>query len=142
MISINIIYDIYLYSNLALIGLIWTVQLVHYPSFLFVEKSRFFEFQDHHMKKITFVVMPLMLIELFCGAILLYQNYNNLLFLTSFLCLAFIWAWTFFVNVPLHSKLLLKHDDELIHALIKSNWPRTILWSFKLIWVMLDMRKF
>jgi hypothetical protein len=131
----------YLYSNLALIGLIWTVQIVHYPSFLFIDKNRYFEFQDFHMKKITFVVMPLMLIELLCGFILLYNNLNNMVFIVGFLSLICIWLWTFFVNVPLHSKLMKSFEDNLIHSLIKSNWPRTILWTFKLILVVFDLSK-
>lgn len=141
MISFDNIYDLYLYSNLALIGLIWTVQIVHYPSFLYIDKKKAFEFQDFHMKKITFVVMPLMLIEFFCGVILLYLNYKNPVFLVGFISLLLIWAWTFFVNVPIHTKLMKNYNDDLIHKLIKSNWPRTLLWSFKIVWVFIDINK-
>jgi hypothetical protein len=138
--NFSTIYDLYLYSNLALIGLIWTVQIVHYPSFLFIDKKRSLEFQDFHMKSITYIVMPLMLIELFCGAILLYKNYTNIIFLIGFISLLVIWAWTFFVNVPIHSKLIINFEEDEVKKLIKSNWPRTILWSVKLIFVLIDIR--
>ena len=48
----------------ALVGLIWTIQLVHYPSFSFVAEDHFLEFHRHHTRSITWVVMPLMLVEL------------------------------------------------------------------------------
>ena len=141
MINFSILYELYLYSNLALIGLIWTIQIVHYPSFLYIDKKKSFEFQDFHMKSITYIVMPLMLLELFCGAILLYKNYSNLIFLSGYISLLIIWAWTFFVNVPVHSKLIIDFNEDLIRKLIKSNWPRTILWSFKLIPVLIDINR-
>ena len=126
---------IYLYSNLMLIGLIWIVQIVHYPSFLYVEKTKYFDFQDFHMKRISYIVVPLMLTELLSALALIPKNTNlevrGILFWISFILMAFIWIWTFFINVPLHSKLTHSFDDKLIHALIRSNWPRTIAWTIK-----------
>ena len=91
------------------------------------------------MKNITYIVMPLMLLEFFCCTILLYRNYTNIFFLMGLISLLIIWAWTFFVNVPIHSKLCINFNDDDVKKLIISNWPRTFLWSFKLIWVLIDL---
>ena len=128
----SLIGNLYLYTNLALFGLIWTVQIVHYPSFRYIDKKRYFEFQEFHMKRISYVVMPLMLIELLSGSILLMHNLDDLYFILSFVCLVIIWAWTFFVNVPIHSKLMKSYEAKQLDKLILSNWPRTILWTVKL----------
>ena len=48
---------------LLLTGLIWTVQLVHYPSFQFIEKDSFVEFEKFHQRKISILVIPLMILE-------------------------------------------------------------------------------
>ena len=48
----------------ALFGLIWTVQLVHYPAFRYIQEGQFTAFQHFHMQGITLIVLPLMLAEL------------------------------------------------------------------------------
>jgi hypothetical protein len=133
---------LYLYSNLFLIGLIWTVQVVHYPSFKYVDKDKYNDFQQFHMSAITFIVMPAMVIELFSGIVLTLTQFQNLWFILSFICLVFIWGWTFFVNVPIHSKLVKDSSDDLISDLVKSNWPRTIAWSLKLVFTVLYIYNF
>ena len=47
----------------ALTGLIWTVQLVHYPAFRYIAEKRFTEFGAIHQRRIRLVVGPLMRIE-------------------------------------------------------------------------------
>ena len=37
----------------VLVGLIWTIQLVHYPAFTYVENQRFTEFEQFHAKRIS-----------------------------------------------------------------------------------------
>ncbi len=45
--------------------------------------------------------------------------------------LAIITAWlvTFYISVPLHTKLGSGFDEDLIEKLIQSNWYRTSVWS-------------
>lgn len=51
-------------STWALIGLIWTIQLVHYPLFSVVGDESFTEYAKGHASRITLIVAPLMLLEL------------------------------------------------------------------------------
>ena len=48
-------------------GLIWTIQLVHYPFFHRLEKENFNEHMDEHRKKISFIVLPVMLRARYVG---------------------------------------------------------------------------
>ncbi len=50
-------------STCLLTGLIWTIQVVHYPLFAHVGRETFIDYQAKHARRITFVVGPLMLIE-------------------------------------------------------------------------------
>ena len=50
-------------STLPLVGLIWTIQWVHYPLFSKVGNETFVEYQARHMSRIGSVVGPLMLVE-------------------------------------------------------------------------------
>ncbi len=47
-----------------LTGLIWTIQIVHYPGFLGVGVEKFIAYQHNHMRTISYVVIPLMVAEL------------------------------------------------------------------------------
>ena len=127
--------DIYFASSFFMTGLIWIVQLVHYPSFKYVDPKEYTSFQLFHMKAITVVVMPVMLIELFTILILSYSHLN-LFNLINLGLLALIWLNTFFWNVPLHQKLIQKKDQFLIKKLVISNWPRTFIWSVKSLYLL------
>ena len=53
-----------------LTGLIWTIQIVHYPLFEQVGEDRFVRYHERHMRRITWVAGPLMLIEAGSAALL------------------------------------------------------------------------
>ena len=45
-------------STLLLVGLIWFVQIVHYPQFVRVGSERFAEYETIHVRLTTWVVVP------------------------------------------------------------------------------------
>jgi len=53
-------------------GLIWLVQLVHYPSFRYVDTVNARDFHAYHTARISVIVMPVMIIELASSAALAY----------------------------------------------------------------------
>ena len=75
---------------LLLTGLIWTVQLVHYPSFQFIEKDSFVEFEKFHQRKISILVIPLMILEVLLSFYNLFTSKLGLIYQISFTALA---AW-------------------------------------------------
>lgn len=123
-------------STVFMCGLIWLVQLVHYPYFKYVSEEDFVIAQNFHMKYITIIVMPIMLIELFTGIYLLVspiaEVFQGIIFV-NFALLVLIWLSTHFLSVPLHNKLTIGKNEGLINDLTKSNWPRTILWTGRTI---------
>ncbi len=124
--------------NFGLVVLIWIIQILHYPSFLFIDKNQFQEFQLFHMRKISYVVMPLMILELSLALILVYFNPGLNLYLLSLIIVLHIWICTFKLSVPLHSQLESEgFNKDIIYKLIQTNWPRTWLWSFKTLVLLL-----
>lgn len=115
----------------ALIGLIWTIQLVHYPAFRFVTAAEFVAFERFHTQRISLIVMPLMLAELALGLWLCYLTAFVWVHCIALLLIIGVWLSTFFLSVPCHNALAKGKDDRLIRRLVISNWPRTILWSVK-----------
>ena len=53
-----------LLTTLAMFGLIWFVQIVHYPLFVRVGEPGFRDYAGLHATRTTYVVAPLMLVEL------------------------------------------------------------------------------
>ncbi|MCG2589367.1 hypothetical protein [Rhodohalobacter sulfatireducens] len=130
MLSLALIANIF--CSFALFGLIWCVQLVHYPFFLRADKINFIDHIDFHKLRISIVVVPLMTIELATSGILAFTSAQfagwNMF---GFAVVTLIWLVTFFVQVPLHNQLSDGYDESTVQKLIKTNWIRTALWSAK-----------
>jgi hypothetical protein len=114
-------------------GVIWMVQLVHYPSFLFVDVLHFKKFHTFHSNRISWIVAPVMLLELMSAYFLVYYDSRNILNWIGLFLITLIFALTAFVSVPQHNKLSLSHDEAIIKQLIASNWYRTALWSVRFV---------
>ena len=122
------------------VGLIWTIQLVHYPSMKYISKDRFPEYHNFHSIRISILAIPLMFAELVTSVILLYQNINNAIqtiFLVNLILVLLIWLSTFLIQVPLHNALSKEKNKEKLSKLIFSNWIRTILWTARSILMIL-----
>lgn len=113
-------------------GLIWVIQILHYPAFYYVGQNQFAEFHSLHTKKIAFIVLPVMLLELVTALFLAVQNFSSILLWSNLFCLLLIWLSTFLVSVPLHHSLSIAMNVQAITRLIKTNWTRTFLWSLRL----------
>ncbi len=119
-------------TTIASIGLIWFVQIVHYPLFLKVGELNFKEYEVSHQSRTSIVVAPLMLTELATGLLLVLQRPSFITIESSiagFSLLLIIWFSTFLWQVPLHQKLSKGYDTALIQQLIRSNWIRTLAWT-------------
>src|ERR671916_164178 len=95
-------------TTLAMVGLIWFVQVVHYPLFAAVGSANFSAYSVAHARRTTWVVAPLMLGEIGTGLLLLVYRPPALppagLWLGLGL-LALIWASTAWIQVPRHTIL-------------------------------------
>lgn len=114
--------------TLVLCGLIWTIQVVHYPLFGRVGADRYVAYQAGHGTRITALVAPLMIAEVGTAALLVYRAPGALTWLGAGL-LAVVWLSTALLQVPLHSKLEHGFDEMAHRRLVASNWLRTIAWS-------------
>lgn len=132
----NVLIFVHLSFCLLMTGVIWIVQIVHYPTFRFIDNQKFTLFSAFHAKYISFIVMPLMLIEILTATILALQYPENKIIINLTL-LIITWLFTFFISVPLHTKLQKERSPNSIEKLIISNWPRTILWTFRslFLWI-------
>lgn len=124
-------------STLLMVGLIWFVQIVHYPLMAAVAPECFPNYERQHQSRTTYVVAVPMLVELATGAALL--AYHDLRtswqFLLAEILLAAIWLSTWGLQVPLHDALASCHDAQCIRRLVQTNWLRTIAWTLRAVLV-------
>lgn len=115
----------------ALVGLIWTVQLVHYPLFAQVGAEAFRSYHARHTRQITWIVAPLMAVELLTAILLVTRGAREPWLLASLAPLAFNWISTWRVQIPLHDRLANGFDADVHRRLVATNWWRTAAWSIR-----------
>jgi hypothetical protein len=120
-------------------GVIWVVQLVHYPTYLWIDESRFAAFEAFHCNRIGFIVAPLMILEATTGLYLTWA-FPGVTTVTGLILIGIVWASTFFIQVPIHNRLSSGFDRTLALQLIHTNWIRTALWTIRLVLGILVIR--
>ena len=118
-----------------LTGLIWTIQLVHYPSFGLVGKAEFGRFHLAHTTHMGYLVAAPMVLELGLSLWLAWAARATPLAATANWALALtvlIWVVTFLVSVPFHNRLAAGFDYIAIDGLTRTNWLRTLAWTARM----------
>lgn len=116
----------------GMVGLIWMVQIVHYPMLVHYSEAVPGTAARDHAHRITFVVGPLMAVEGVTALILLGWRPDGMGWVSAWLAAALLGAAllsTVLVQVPLHTRLGRGHDPEAAARLLRTNWVRTIAWT-------------
>lgn len=115
--------------DFGLVVLIWVVQLIIYPGFKFYSSNELARWHPLYTNRISIIVAPLMLMQLFFRLAALVQDFNGFQ-LVLFVLILVVWAITFLVAVPLHSRIDKRIESvNSIISLIKWNWYRTLIWT-------------
>lgn len=134
-----------LLATLFMTGVIWIVQVVHYPLFSRVSDDLFRNYIADHNVLITYVVLPPMLIEAGTALLLIWERPSQMslpLALTGLILVGIIWFSTFFLQVPQHNILMRGFDENAYRLLVETNWVRTFGWSMRsllMLWVVWRM---
>ena len=130
--EIDTLYFIQIVCNSYLVSLVLMTQFITYPTFLNIDKDKFSDYHRKYVNNISFIVAPVMLIELLTLSLIAYFSSEFLIIKSLFLLLV-IWLTTFFIMIPSHNRISKSFNIKEIKSLINYNWIRTILWSFKLL---------
>lgn len=115
-------------ATVAMAGLVWFVQLVHYPLFAHVGRDGFARYELEHTRRTTWLVAPLMLVEAATALALLAADPSALTVAGAAL-LGVVWLSTALVQVPLHGRLERGFDAGAHRRLVRSNAVRTSAWT-------------
>jgi hypothetical protein len=137
--SQNLLLLVNLASTLMMTGVIWFVQLVHYPLFGNVGASGYCAYQAAHSRRTTYMVAPPMLIELGTSGLLVAQQPTGVPAWQTWLGLGLVgtvWLSTFALQVPRHNTLGTGYDPEVHRTLVATNWLRTTAWTARALLVL------
>ncbi|MEL7157844.1 MAG: hypothetical protein AAFN30_14780 [Actinomycetota bacterium] len=130
--NIALLLTIHLLSTAAMAGLIWFVQIVHYPLFDAVGEGQFISYEQQHTQLTGWVVGPFMAVEGITAlaiAAIRPAGVSPVLLVAGLALLAVIHASTVWLQVPAHGTLVEGFDPEVTSRLVATNWIRTVGWS-------------
>ncbi len=129
---------VHLAATWFMTGVIWAVQLVHYPLFAFADRARFGVMAAAHGERITWIVGPAMLVELATALWLLARppgGVSRPLLVAGLALLAVIWASTALLQGPDNGRLAAGFDPAIHARLVTTNWIRTVAWTLRALLV-------
>jgi uncharacterized membrane protein len=128
--SLSLVSSMHLAVTAYMAGLIWFVQIVHYPLMASIGRSDFARYEQRNTRMTAWVVGPPMLAELGLAAVLVGRSPSFLTW-AGVGCLAVIWLSTGLVQVPAHRRLEKGFDAAMHQRLVRSNWVRTAAWTIR-----------
>ena len=119
--------------DLSMFVLIWLVQIIIYPVFLYITEDQFRIWHKIYCKRISYFVLPLMIAQLFESATACFFIGSHLEWI-KLGCVLSAWIFTFLISAPCHQNLTKYGKVEReISKLISTNWYRTWIWSVVLV---------
>jgi hypothetical protein len=121
-------------STWFLTGLIWTIQVVHYPLFAMADRGTYADFAAAHNHRITPLVGPPMVLEALLAVWLAVDPPAGIprwWTWTGLALVGVVWTSTALLQVPQHGRLAAGFDAQAHAWLVASNWVRTIAWTLR-----------
>ena len=124
-------------STQYMTGVIWFVQVVHYPLFARTDTTHSPEYPDENQRRTGPVVIPPMLVEAATATLIALNPPSAIgrpVALVGLAMVAVLWLSTLLVQMPLHGRLKhAGHTAEIVAVLVRTNWLRTGLWSARAV---------
>ncbi len=115
-----------------MVGLIWLIQVVHYPLFELIPPDAFLTYHAAHLRRISVVVILPMLLELLTSLMLALLPPAGVPHWVAWLgagLVLVVWGLTFALQTPQHGLLAQGYAADTIRALVEGNWWRTFAWT-------------
>lgn len=125
----------HLAGTAAMVGLIWTIHVVHYPLFGLVGTDRYPEYQREHMARITRLLLVPWGVEGLSAValVVMTEGTDRVLALVGLVMLAVVVAVTGLGAAPIHGRLIDGYDQPLHDRLMRFDLLRAIGWTLRLV---------
>lgn len=135
-----LVFHLHFAATLFMTGVIWFVQIVHYPLLTFVRAEADLGRQARSSRVTTALVSLPMLVEALTGAAFLrlrpFFMDRDVVWIGMAL-LGVIWLSTFLVQMPMQRRLARGFERPVHRNLVLTNWVRTLAWTARsvlLLW--------
>ena len=121
-------------ATLVMVGLIWFVQIVHYPLLARFGSETSTSVAEEHQRRTGYVVALPMAVEGVTTLALLADAPSSVWVGWPWIgavLLAIVLLSTVLLSVPLHARMARSHDERTGRRLVLTNWPRTIGWTVR-----------
>lgn len=121
-----------LVATVVMIGVIWFVQIVHYPLLSVVPVEAAAATAAEHQRRTGFVVAVPMAVEGVTTLALLAAVPDGVSWWLPWaggVFLAVALGSTVFLSVPRHARMAANPDSRVGRELVLTNWPRTVAWT-------------
>ena len=115
----------------AMVGVIWTIQLLVYPSMARVPADGFVAYEEFHQRRVVLVLALFAVVEVIAAAAIAVSDTGvpPWMWWTGGAILVALWVSTGAFYAPLHGRLSDGFDADLHALLVGTNWLRTIGWT-------------
>jgi hypothetical protein len=130
----DIVLLINLLSTWTMVGVIWFVQVVHYPLLSVVPVESAASVAVEHQRRTGWVVGAPMALEGVTTLALLVLVPEGVAWFVPWLAgipLAVALGATIFLSVPRHERMAREPDAQVGKELVSTNWVRTIAWTLR-----------
>lgn len=121
---------------IAVTAILWFMQVVHYPLFAFVDKTRWSEFTERKRRQTMMILYPLMAFEALTGITLILMASQSATYIFLALevgLLAVLHIYNFMYFNALVKKITGPEDSLNHQRCVKMHWIRTAGWSLRLV---------
>jgi hypothetical protein len=127
---------VHLGVTLCMTGMVWFVQWVHYPLFIYVGREQYPTYERKQLRALASSGVFWHTVELVTGVLMLRWRPPQLSFVLvvvnlALLVLAFL--STAFLQIPMHMILKRSYTKSVHYSLVNSNWVRTVLWTVRAV---------
>lgn len=131
----EIILILHTFTASFMMGVVWLVQVIHYPLYYRYDKENFVGTIRQHLLRISIVTVPVMVLEMITGIWLVFNPPLGWVIIMRLLLVLLLinWISTLSVQAKCHIKLLKGYDERTIRFLVLSNWIRTFSWTLRSI---------
>lgn len=128
-------------ATLFLTGLVWFVQVAHYPLFARVGREEFARYCAENIRRTSYVAAPVMAIEVLTAVAMIWIRPAGVglnVALGGLILLFIIWLSTFLVQFRLHLRFSRSQlSASGLWVLVWTNWLRTLAWTLRSIGLLL-----
>lgn len=124
----------HLAATLFMCGVIWFVQLVHYPLLSMVPVESAASTAVEHQRRTAWVVGPAMAVEGVTTLVVFFDRPAGVAWWLPWVggaLLTVALGSTILLSVPRHTRMATAPDARVGRELVLTNWPRTVAWTLR-----------